>query len=89
MKVLKYGYENDSLPREQVICTGEGFAKDSLSFKPCNALLEITPHDIFRGVHTDYVGGKDFYYYFECPVCGHKTEVVPSSFSSNFRRMLL
>lgn len=89
MKVLKYGYENDNLPREQVTCTGEGFDKESIPLKPCNALLEITPHDVFRGVHIDYTGGKDFYYYFQCPICRNKTEVLPSLFSSNFRRMLL
>ena len=84
MKVLKSGFENDKLETMEVSCTGVGFSDG----KPCGALLEINALDIKSGVHHDYGGGTDTYYYIICPECGSKTEIYEKDLSVSMRKML-
>lgn len=84
MKVLKYGHDNDKLPTMEVSCTGVGFS-DS---RGCGALLEVTGLDIKSGIHHDYGGGSDTYYYVICPVCGAKTEVYRSQMPNSIKYMV-
>ena len=59
MKILKYGTENNKLETIKVSCTGRGFSDKN----GCGALLEVNGLDIKSGIHYDYVGDSDIYYY--------------------------
>lgn len=85
MKVLKYGHENDKLPTMEVSCTGNGFGD---RIKACGALLEVTGLDIKSGIHHDYGGGSDTYYYVVCPICGAKTEIYRSQMPDSIKYMV-
>lgn len=86
MKVISESFDNPNIPIMQVTCTGQGFI--STEGHGCGCLLEVTPMDVCNGVHHDYAGGSDRYYYIVCPVCGHKTEVFYSQMSQAFRNLI-
>ena len=70
MKILKEPDENKEIPTMKVSCTGIGFED-----KGCGRLIEADFYDVQSGVHEDYAGGHDTYYYIICPKCGVRTEV--------------
>lgn len=41
----------------------------------CGVRLRYVPNDIKRGVDTDYAGGRDPYYYIDCPNCNKQVRV--------------
>jgi ribosomal protein S27E len=41
----------------------------------CGATLNYVPADIQNKVVGDYTGGKDTYYFIECPPCKHQQPV--------------
>ena len=84
MKILKYGTENNKLETIEVSCTGRGFSDK----KGCGALLEVNGLDIKSGIHYDYVGDSDIYYYIICPICGARTEVYRSQMTNQMKSML-
>ena len=84
MKILKYGTENNKLETIEVSCTGRGFSDK----KGCGALLEVNGLDIKSGIHYDYVGDSDFYYYIICPICGARTEVYRNQMTNQMKSML-
>ena len=84
MKILKYGTENNKLETIKVSCTGRGFSDK----KGCGALLEVNGLDIKSGIHYDYVGDSDIYYYFICPICGARTEVYRNQMTNQMKSML-
>jgi len=43
--------------------------------KNCGAKLEYVPHDLTSYTASDYGGGRDTYYYFNCPKCHTKVHV--------------
>ena len=81
MKILKYGTENNKLETIEVSCTGRGFSDK----KGCGALLEVNGLDIKSGIHYDYVGDSDIYYYIICPICGARTEVYCSQMTNQMK----
>ena len=84
MKILKYGTENNKLETIEVSCTGRGFSDK----KGCGALLEVNGLDIKSGIHYDYVGDSDIYYYIICPICGARTEVYRSQMTNQMKYMV-
>lgn len=84
MKILKYGTENNKLETIEVSCTGRGFSDKN----GCGALLEVNGLDIKSGIHYDYVGDSDIYYYIICPICGARTEVYRSQMTNQMKSMV-
>ena len=84
MKILKYSTENNKLETIKVSCTGRGFSDK----KGCGALLEVNGLDITSGIHYDYVGDSDIYYYIICPICGPRTELYRTQITNQMKYMV-
>ena len=68
MKVLQEGNPND-WEIEQV-CTGSGNGDGG-----CKARLLVAEDDIFVTTRTYYNSETEYFYTFECPCCGVKTDI--------------
>ena len=67
MKVLQKGNPNGwEIERD---CTGQGNGDGG-----CGAKLLVAEDDIFVTSHS-VIGEVDYYYTFECPECGCKTDI--------------
>lgn len=86
MRVVKQGFENETLPIIEVSCTGLNLPNKEVN--PCGALLEVNGLDIKVGSYTDYSGEKDTYYFVICPVCGAKTEVYSKDIPLEIRNII-
>lgn len=69
MKVLKNrgplkGWSQDYL------CTGWGNGKNG-----CGARLRVEFKDLYHTYHSDYIGDREVYTTFRCPVCGSQTDI--------------
>ena len=69
MKVLEKGSGWNLEKR----CTGVGNGEGG-----CNSKLLIEPQDIYSTSHIDYLGDKEYYYTFQCPICGVETDIDPN-----------
>ena len=52
-------------------CTGLGYGGAG-----CGSTLEIVSEDISFEKRSDYLGEYEFYYSFECPVCGRRSIIA-------------
>ena len=57
----------------KVKCTGNGWEGSG-----CKATLELDEDDVFESSHTDMAGDTEYFFSFECPICGQRTDVNES-----------
>lgn len=65
-------------------CTGVGNGGGG-----CNSRLLVEEPDIYVTSHTDISGDTDYYYTFQCPVCGKETDIPVRDVPSSIKRLKL
>jgi len=46
-----------------------------ITHKKCGAIIGFFSNEAIKGIHHDYGGGSDTFYYITCPKCGEQIEV--------------
>lgn len=66
------------------ICTGAGNGEKEGA---CGATLMVEQGDIFQTSHSDYGGGHETFYTFECPTCKTWTDIPREKISAWVREL--
>ncbi len=69
MKVIQPGREGPQWSH-RFTCTGSGNGDGG-----CSAILQVDKDDLYRTYRCDYLGDRDYFNTFRCPLCGAETDV--------------